>query len=108
MSNQQIPIACDLNALPDREKHKQVTADLLPKTQSVTELDMGYMLQFPVDSLPLVATFINGERLCCPFVHFQIEIAPQATSVQLHLSGGEGVKAFLQVELLDNLPMMPL
>lgn len=103
MSNQQIPIACNMNALPDREKHLKVGAELMPQMQLMTEFDTGYTLNFPVNQLLLVAEFVNGERLCCPFIHFQIEIIPQADKVQLHVSGGEDVKTFLKAEFLPYL-----
>ncbi len=105
MSNQQIPIACDMTALPNREKHLEVSATLIPQCQSVAPSETGYILSFPIDSLTLIAEFVDGERRCCPFIHFKIEVAPQAQSVLLHLSGAEGVKEFLEAELLSQLPI---
>ncbi|NDJ61448.1 MAG: hypothetical protein GYB67_10000 [Chloroflexi bacterium] len=108
MSDHQLPIACDLSALPDRAQHEAVATRLLRQTQSVAELTDGYRVAFPVTALALAAEFVDGERRCCPFLDFKILIAPAATALQLHFTGGEGVKAFLQNALLPLLPVKPV
>jgi hypothetical protein len=45
----------------------------------------------------LVAEDLNIERLCCPFVHYELEIEPNGGPFWLHMTGGEGVKEFLQM-----------
>lgn len=104
MSNQQIPIACDMNALLDRAHHEQVGAVLMPQAQTVTELDDGYRIDFPITTLTLVADFVDGERRCCPFIQFSIRIEPAAKVAQLILSGSADIKAFMKQELLPHLP----
>lgn len=100
-----IPIACDVNALPDREQHEATSAQLMPQAQSVAALPDGFTVMFPVAALPLVAAFVDGERLCCPFLHFTIELIPATEVVVLYLRGSEGVKAFVESELLPMLPV---
>lgn len=107
MSNLEIPIACDLSALADRARHEAVGAKLLSQALSVTAIDTGYQIEFPVTALLLVAEFIDGERRCCPFFHFMVQIAPSASTVQVQLAGRDGVKAFLESELLPLLPVAP-
>ncbi|MEL6150980.1 MAG: hypothetical protein AAFV33_16970 [Chloroflexota bacterium] len=102
-----IPIACDMNTLPDRKQHEATSAQLMPQAQAVAALPDGFTVAFPVAALSRVAAFVDGERRCCPFLHFVIEVAPAAEGVQLHLRGGEGVKAFLERELLPMLPVEP-
>ena len=46
-----------------------------------------------------LAEFITTERLCCPFLHFALELDPDAEEVRLRLTGSEGVKEFLSMEL---------
>lgn len=48
MSNQQIPIACDMSALPDRDHHETIGTQLLSQTLAVIALNNGYQLEFPV------------------------------------------------------------
>ncbi len=46
-----------------------------------------------------VAEFISLERVCCPFLNFQLEIEAERGSLWLRLSGREGAKDFLAAEL---------
>ena len=98
---QNIPLACDLAAIPaeEREAHellvKQLFYQPVPKRQ---ELPDGYAFQFRADQYPLVAAFIANERLCCPFFRFTLEVAPAQGSLWLRLTGDEGVKEFIQAE----------
>lgn len=104
MSNQQIPIVCDMNALPDRAHHEQIGAELMPQAQAVNELDDGYRIDFPITALKLVADFVDGELRCCPFIQFSIIVEPAAEVAQLSLSGSLEIKAFMKQELLPHLP----
>jgi len=47
--------------------------------------------------LLLVAEDLNFERLCCPFIHFTLDIAPSGAPFWLRFTGGEGVKEFLRI-----------
>ncbi|MBA2392489.1 MAG: hypothetical protein H0V70_07050 [Ktedonobacteraceae bacterium] len=40
-------------------------------------------------------TYIANERLCCPFLHFTVEIEPHGGPFWLRLTGGEGVKEYI-------------
>lgn len=103
MSKQPIPIACNLNALPDRKHHEQVGARLMPQATAVREQDDGYHIHFPIESLKLVADFVDGERRCCPFIHFTIAVEPAATLLQLRLTGTDEIKAFIKQEFMPHL-----
>ena len=105
MSNHATPIACDMSALPDRDHHATIGGQLLSQTLSVHALDNGYQLEFPITALTMAAEFVDGERRCCPFFHFNIAVEPAASTVQLQLMGGEGAKAILEQALLPLLPV---
>ena len=107
MSNQQIPIACDMSALPDRDHHEMIGTHLLSQTRSVIALDDGYQLEFPITALAIATEFIDGERRCCPFFQFNLQVEPAASHLQLRITGAEGVKVFLTSELLPLLPDIP-
>ena len=61
----------------------------------------GYALTFPIhnETLALLMRVVANERLCCPFLHFTIEIASASEDMILTLTGPEGTKALLEHEL---------
>ena len=95
----EIPIACDPGAIPveARAAHlthaTQLLADAVSKRQ---ELQDGYAFHFCADQYAEVVAFIAHERLCCPFFHFSLDVPPVQGPLVLQITGGEGVKAFLQ------------
>ena len=99
------PIACQrLEGLFSPEKkrrHAEIWTVIEGVIQRIDELEAGYAFSFPMgDALfQELAEFITYERLCCPFFHFALEIEPGAEHVRLRLTGGEGVKDFLTIEL---------
>ena len=94
---QDIPLACDLMAIPaqEREAHellaKQLFFEVVPERHELTD---GYAFRFRADQYPLLAEFIASERLCCPFFTFQIEVVPGGV-MWLRLTGPEGTKELL-------------
>ncbi len=105
--SQKQPIACDMDALPNPDHHRAITEVLFSQACSVVELDDGYTVVFPVAAFHLITVFVDGERRCCPFLRFIIDIAPDRRTVHLTLSGHhDEVKAFLRAALLPSLPVM--
>jgi hypothetical protein len=98
---QEIPIACDMSAISadEREAHemlaKQLFFEAVPERQ---ELDDGYAFRFRADQYALLAAFIGNERLCCPFFRFTLEVTSAQGPLWLRITGGEGVKEFMQLE----------
>jgi len=45
------------------------------------------------------AEFVSLEKLCCPFLNFEITVEAENGSVWLKLTGREGVKAFVREEI---------
>jgi hypothetical protein len=68
--------------------------------QEIAELPDGYAFGFLPDSdvLLAVAEFITLERLCCPFLQFELVLEAEGKALWLRLHGREGVKAFIQME----------
>lgn len=99
-----IPLACDLSALTNaqRARHLEVSQQVLSAKQSVTELPDGYRLHYPDDPATyiLLAEFMSMEHRCCPFFRLALEVEPGQHTITLHISGAEGVKAFIQAEML--------
>jgi len=98
---QEIPIACDLTAIPagEREAHETLAKQLFIETvRERHELADGYAFQFRTEDYPQLVQFIANERLCCPFFRFTLEVAPARGPIWLRIMGGDGVKAFVQSE----------
>lgn len=95
-----IALACVLDAIPseEREEHGKRAETVLRSITATRELDDGYAWTISLDQLVLVAEFVSRERLCCPFFRFEMVVPPQAEALELRLTGGEGVKAFIAQE----------
>ncbi len=96
----EIPIACDLTAIPaeQREHHNATAEQIFASVLETREVPDGYAFHLPEEPGMLLkaAEFINLERLCCPFFNFALEVEPQGGPLWLKLTGGEGVKLFIQ------------
>src|ERR1700752_187879 len=99
----QSPLACDMTAIPaeQRQSHLHARRELFLQIKETRELPNGYEFRF-ADELNLtrrLAEFISLEKLCCPFLHFAIEIEAENGPVWLRLTGREGVKEFIREEV---------
>jgi hypothetical protein len=95
------PLACNLDAirLGDRPRYAELVTRLRAALTDRIELPNGYAyrLDLGLFSLPELAEWVTLERLCCPFLSFQIDIPAKGAS-RLTLRGPKGVKALLQEE----------
>jgi hypothetical protein len=96
-------LACDLTAIPAsvREEHVLTAPKLFRLAQEVQELPDGFAIRFLNEpgSFMQMATFVENERLCCPFFNFGLEVEPNNGPLWLRLTGQEGVKELLQTTL---------
>ncbi len=102
--NEEQPVfACNMLAFDreERARHVQVLEELRQAVLARKELPDGYAFQFAPDaqSLALLAEFIAGERLCCPFFAFALRVERDGGPVWLELTGDTGIHAFIQAEL---------
>jgi hypothetical protein len=97
------PIACNMKALDrkQRQRHRLLTTQLHASVQETRELADGYSFRFPSDEATIqkAAEWVTLERRCCPFITFGIEIGREGGPLLLRLTGREGVKPFLKMEL---------
>ena len=95
------PLACNLKAIAaaDRPRYTELIQRLRAAVMSQNEVDDGYAygLDAGAMTLPDVAEWITMERLCCPFLTFQLEVMSSGES-RLTLRGPEGVKGILREE----------
>ena len=94
-------LACNLKAINAANRPRY--ADLMKRLQASvvkqTEIADGYtyVLDAKGMALPEVAEWITMERLCCPFLTFQLDVKSNGDS-SLTLRGPDGVKALLREE----------
>jgi hypothetical protein len=97
--NRHIHIACVPSAMTveQREKYQRLVEEMSKCRQETYELPNGYAICYPAESSMIVklAEFISLERLCCPFLNFELRIESDGP-VWLQFTGPEGVKEFLK------------
>jgi hypothetical protein len=97
-----IPLVCMPAAIPptERKGHFALAKQLFGEMATASrDLPSGYAFQFDAGALPAVARFIEYERRCCPFMTFELEVAPQSGPLWLRMTGPEGTRAVLDAEL---------
>ncbi|HMQ30712.1 MAG TPA: hypothetical protein PKD53_08275 [Chloroflexaceae bacterium] len=97
-----IPLACNPHALSAAEwsAHQATSARLFRELRvSSEELPDGYAFLFPVGAFALVAAFVDGERRCCPFLTFRIDVPPADASITLRITGSAEARAIIAAEL---------
>jgi hypothetical protein len=84
----------------EREDHIQTTRQLIHALQGVQEIAHGYAFTFPNESglIIRIAEFIGNERLCCPFLKFNLNVFSNGEPITLALTGPSGTQEFLRAE----------
>ena len=100
------PIACVMAALDEeqRRRRKELEERLGAFVEEVRELADGYALRLPAESRMVtdVAEFVTYERLCCPFLDFEMKVEREGGPLWLRLTGRAGVKEFVRLEFGFN------
>ena len=96
-------MVCQIRAFdPEQsQRYKSLSEDMRNVISEMKELPDGFAFQFPNDPRIIVslAEWITLERQCCGFFNFVLEVEPDEGPVSLSLTGGKGVKEFLQAEI---------
>ena len=99
------PLACDIKAISDaqRPRYRDLVKRLRTAMNERSDLPDGYAYSLDTEkiSLPEVAEWITMERLCCPFLTFQLNVNGNGDS-QLAMRGPEGVEAILLEEFPES------
>jgi hypothetical protein len=95
-----IPIACTLSAA-DLSRRRELFAGVRATCRRVETDEHGVRLTFDAAEgiLSRLADLIDMERVCCRFLDFRLEVAPDGGPVTLTMSGPPGTAAFLHDEL---------
>jgi hypothetical protein len=98
------PIACDLSALDDPERHKTETESLFGDCEEIRVVSDGVALHFPgtMDYAERLLTFIGRERQCCPFLTFELIFEPENRGLWLVLGGNNAAAAYIQDQFDDH------
>ncbi|MHB8644780.1 MAG: hypothetical protein ACYDAR_03195 [Thermomicrobiales bacterium] len=99
----EIPIVCTLTDAEKAAWGTDIGQTVFQGYDETRELPDGYALRFPGDArwAQTLLDFIVHERGCCAFFAFGLVFEPDQGAIWLHLTGGEGVKAFV-TEMLDR------
>ncbi|HEY3567208.1 MAG TPA: hypothetical protein VGP73_04675 [Thermoanaerobaculia bacterium] len=104
MIDQQIPIACDLSRLNETQRRRE--QELLRKFRArwarEAETDDGVWLSLPADPAELaeLGELLGLERLCCPFLKFQLEVTRE-DRCRLYIAGPPGARDFVLMEFTE-------
>jgi hypothetical protein len=93
-------LACTPGAIPRHLRQRWMTTgkQVYAAIEEVQELADGFACRLPMDTETLgkLTDYVSLDRLCCPFVHWTIEIEPNGGPLWLTMKGGDGVKALLR------------
>lgn len=95
-------LVCVLSAIePDeRSAHFELGHRLFTKlAEERIDLPSGIALRLAADDFSEVARFVANERKCCPFLHIEVEIAPNGGPLWLRLTGPQGTRELIEAEL---------
>jgi hypothetical protein len=95
-------LACLPSAIPaaERPAHFALAKELFQsRAQERNDLSNGYAIRFANDAFEAVARFVANERKCCPFISFELTVAPDPGPLWLRMTGPQGTRDVLQAEL---------
>jgi hypothetical protein len=100
MNDRDLPIACDLSRLDEaqRAREKELLARFRRQLVKESETDRGVWFSVAADpeTLSSLGELLGLERLCCPFLTFQLEVS--ADSCRLYISGQAAAKDLILAE----------
>lgn len=94
-------LACELSDEAQLERREQLADTVFEEIKTIEEHETGYSFTFPgkPETLEAVLAFIATERECCPFLRFELDVAPDNEPFTLRLSGPDGVKDLIELGL---------
>ncbi|HEX6589228.1 MAG TPA: hypothetical protein VF039_09405 [Longimicrobiales bacterium] len=95
-------LACVPDAIPaaERDAHVRLARRLFEQRTSLRPIeDRGYRATFAASAFDEVARWITHERLCCPFLRFEVAVWPARGPIALTMTGPAGTRELLDAEL---------
>lgn len=100
------PIACAPGALSSSQWtcEQALLAEFKRIFRDAQETDLGYRVVIPDDPIVLsrLGELVALERLCCPFLAFDLSIPAERGLVTLHMYGRPDTKSFLRSEFFNS------
>lgn len=94
---------CNIGAIPRemRSTHARLTQAIIQAIDDKKELPDGYAFRLAPGKITgqQLVEWIDLERKCCPFFGFEICWEKENGPLSLHLTGDDGVKALIELEL---------
>ena len=83
-----------------RPTHHALTHRLVAEVATeIHEVENGLAFPFPSSAYQDVVDFVALERLCCPFLHFLLDVPAPDRSLTLTVTGPPGAREFIRAEL---------
>jgi hypothetical protein len=107
MNDEALTVACRLTAAELQERRRSVLDVVRNAIQETVELKDGFAYRFPSNSdlIKQLATLVELERQCCPFLRFRTTVEAADGPIWLELTGPEGAKEFLVTLFRYRLPL---
>ncbi len=105
MTDQKIPIACDLSRLNDEQRRRE--QELLRRfrkhwiLEAKTDDGVWISLGASPGELADLGELLGLERLCCPFLEFHLEVTREERC-RLHIAGPPGSVDFVLMEFTES------
>jgi len=86
------------------EKRQELLNSVMDSIQRVEKTEQGYVLTFSnqIENLIIVSDWIQVERICNPFLRFNMSVESSLGPISCELSGPSGTQEFLTTELSLN------
>ena len=107
MNDGALTVACRLTAVELQERRRSVLDVVRNAIQETVELKDGFAYRFPSNSdlIKQLATLVELERQCCPFLRFRTTVEAADGPIWLELTGPDGAKEFLVTLFSYRLPL---
>jgi hypothetical protein len=90
------PIACRLEPESLRARRDALLPGIVAHAEHIEPIDGGFRLRFADAALlTTIASVVDAERLCCPFLAFGLTVAPAGGPISLDITGPAGTQEFL-------------
>lgn len=106
MKRMNLPIVCDLSVFTpeERKEHLDSSAKIFTNAKRVLEIDDGYAFHFDhsEDLVIQLATWINNDNRCCPFLTHELAIEPFESGHEaiVRMRGSEEIKQALRTDFV--------
>lgn len=98
------PVACTLTERELAQRRSGLLAELRRHREEIRWLADGAAFRYSSATavVDLLTEFVRLESRCCPFLRFRLTVEPAGGPVWLELTGGPGVREFLEAQVNES------